>query len=170
VAGATEPSPLTSGLSHPSDPWPLLGQVREFTVRAFHPGVGGPGPSHEGAGVVRVAREDSADAEQVVWLESGRWQSGPLAGIAFHNATLWKRHPGSDVVELSHLRRGGHQPTLLVQLRRESSTSLLSVAPHLCGPDRYLARLTWDSRVLSLSWDVESPADPYRLEWTGRLG
>lgn len=164
---ASEP-PLGSTLPLSSDPWSLLGRVRAFTVRVLYAGGAGH-QSHKGTGVVEITRDAAEGEERVGWHESGRWQRGPLTGIAFHNATLWRRRRGSDVVELSHLRRGVHQPTLLVELRPDSATSLVSVAPHHCGPDRYAARLRWDARALYLTWDVESPTDPYRLEWTGHL-
>lgn len=152
-----------------ADPWSLLGQVRRFTLRVFHPGNGARRLSHEGTGSVAVAPETCGSEERIFWQESGRWEIGQLAGIVFHNATLWRRL-GPDCLELSHLRRGPSQPTLLVELRPSPDPGVwLSASPHLCGPDRYAARLAWDARTLHLTWEVESPTDPYLLEWSGRL-
>lgn len=155
----------------PIDPWPYLSRVRDFTIRIYHPGTGQPRLSHEGNGVVQVEPCSDAGEERVAWQESGCWSGGPLAGISFHTSTLWRRREGMEGLELSHLRRGPAHPTLLVELRPAADHSAwLSTAPHLCGLDRYSARLTCEADVLQLLWEVESPTDPYLLEWTGHPG
>jgi hypothetical protein len=147
-----------------------LTRVARFTVRISYPGTGSPGIRHQGGGEVAVERHLGEAGEAVVWRESGRWEAGPLAGITFHNSTLWRRL-APDRLELSHLRRGVQQPTLLVELRPSADhPAWLSTAPHLCGPDRYTARLTCEPQALDLAWEVQSPTDPYLLEWSGRFG
>lgn len=116
-----------------------------------------------GEGVVEVATAAGA----VTWQERGRWTSGELAGLAFHNAVQWRR-TGPAAIEVSHLRRGAEQPTFLVELR-PGETGWRAVAPHLCGADRYDARLDWTSDALSLEWQVTSPTDPYTLRWSAPL-
>lgn len=161
---------VPSTVSFPDDPWPLLHRVRTSAVKVHAPGQGAPALRHEGRGTVAIETPDAPPDSSITWLESGRWVGGPLRGIAFRNATLWERPAGEVPIRLSHLRRGAGQPTLLVTLRPVSPRCWRSAAPHLCGPDRYAAQLTWDDRTLTLLWEVVSPTDPYLLEWTATFG
>lgn len=147
------------------DPWPLLARVNRCRVQVFRPAdPAGLVLRHEGEGVVEVTATDS----EVTWQERGRWTSGELAGLAFHNAVRWRRR-AADAIEVSHLRRGASQPTFLVELRPEAG-GWRAAAPHLCGPDSYDARLAWTGDHLTLEWQVTSPTDPYTLRWTAPLG
>ncbi len=156
-----------ASLTPATDPWPLLGRVSSFTLQVFDPVAGDP--IHAGAGVVRLEPDRTMPDRQLVWHETGCWQRGPLAGMSFRTSTRWTRAPGEEVLGLSHLRRGAHRPTPLVELH-PGPGEWRSIRPHRCGADRYTARLSWDPRVLRLEWTVESPTDPYRLEWCGHLG
>lgn len=108
-----------------------------------------------------------AGDSEVTWQERGRWTRGELAGLAFHNAVRWRRTDGPGL-EVSHLRRGADRPTFLVELL-PGPGGWSSATPHLCGADRYHARLTWSENDLTLEWEVASPTDPYTLRWTTRL-
>ncbi|HXG43692.1 MAG TPA: DUF6314 family protein [Gemmatimonadales bacterium] len=114
-------------------------------------------PSHRGSGAIAVEHDGTA----VRWHERGRWETGPLAGTAFCNRTRWTMAVENGALELAHERRGS--PVFLVALREERVGLLRSAAPHVCGEDRYTARLRWSPRGLALIWEVAGKRLSYTL-------
>lgn len=134
--------------------WALLHTARAYQVNVLS--LDGQ-LRHTGAGQIVV---ESAEG-RVTWRESGRWETGPLAGIRFHNSTLWERT--GELFTVQHLRRGDRQPTFLARLEQSADGEWRSVAPHLCGEDRYHALIVVRDAELAIEWRVESPSDPYSL-------
>jgi Family of unknown function (DUF6314) len=153
----------------PRHPWPLLRRVRQFSIAVEPRAAAGPRVPHTGIGRLRVEHTTSPATSTLIWREHGRWTSGPLAGLAFRNATAWSRVIGQTGLELSHLRRGDGTPTFLVHLEPGPSGAWVTREPHTCGADLYSAVLEWDAQTLHLSWEVESPSEPYRLRIEARV-
>ena len=150
------------------NPWSLLQSVRHFSIAVETYAEDGPRVSHLGIGRLQVEHATSATASTLIWRESGRWTSGPLAGLSFRNTSSWRRVADQPELALSHLRRGDQAPTFLVTLVPGPSGAWVAREPHACGPDLYYAVLEWGARHLCLSWDVKSPSDPYRLRLEAR--
>lgn len=144
------------------DPWPALASIRRFEILVERTGANG-GPAHSGRGEVRVDQSGS----KLIWYEEGTWIGGPLAGTRFHNVSQWIREPETSTIALSHLRRGKDAPTFLARLSEASPGRWIAEAPHLCGADIYQPTLETRPEGLSLSWEVTSPTDPYRLRFEG---
>jgi hypothetical protein len=134
--------------------WELLRVARTYQVRVLS--LDGQ-LRHTGAGQVVV----ESGPGRITWREAGRWESGALAGIRFHNSTSWARD--GEAFTVQHLRRGDQQPVLLARLEW-SGGGWRSVAPHLCGEDRYHAEIRMVDDGLVIEWRVESPSDPYVME------
>lgn len=153
-----------------STAWTLLHQLRSFAIRIETRTRDGLSLAHAGSGELQVCEVGAPDSGTVIWRETGRWTTGPLAGIRFRNATAWRPLPDGGGIELSHLRRGDDRPTLLARLTPGPGRTWVAAEPHVCGPDRYFASLEWIEDGLRLVWEVESPTDPYRLTLEARRG
>lgn len=145
-----------------ADPWPMLALVRRFSIRVA-PAGGGPLVSHHGSGDIRVETAVSPETSTITWYQTGRWTAGPHSGVHFTNTTAWGRRPDRPSLALSHLRRGPDAPALLAILEPAHPGTWLAVEPHRCGPDIYRPTLEWDRDGLRLTWEVQSPTDPYTL-------
>lgn len=137
--------------------WRLLDHVRRIDLRVDRRTLGET-TTLRGTADVRVERR----GESLVWHERGSWATEPLRGVNFRNTTRWTCVTGSRV-ELSHLRRGAGQATSLVELELVQPGIWHSLQAHACGADRYLATVECRDDRLVLTWEVESPSDPYRL-------
>ena len=103
-----------------------------------------------GLGSVRV---ESLSEHKLIFHEQGRRLDQE---ISFYNTLCWKRE--EDGICLEHLRRGATHPQFLVKLlESEAEYSLQTQAPHLCGKDKYTARLTWNASGIHLEWTVSGP-------------
>jgi len=116
-----------------------------------------------GRGQVEARRETAAD---IVFTETGRFEPNPGATrLSFFNTLRWT--VGADRIALSHLRGGHAAATRLVELRRSPNQNervdLCSIAPHVCGVDRYTASLTVVERGFDLIWRVTGPRKHVRL-------
>jgi hypothetical protein len=150
----------------PPTPWSILLQARHFSLHVVTMGEAGARLEQTGSGQIRVEQREDPDRSTIIWRERGRWTSGPVAGVPFGNSTAWCRPAGAAGLELSHLRRGDHDPTFLVRLQPAAPGVMVSERPHLCGPDSYSALLSWSGTRLELRWDILSPTDPYQLRLT----
>jgi len=162
---ASRPPEITPARS----PWPVLQSVREFSIQILTHTEHGFQTTLLGSGHLQVEHVDARGGAAVVWREKGRWTSGPLAGIPFHNSSEWRGLPETQAIELSHLRRGDASPTFLVRLEPTASGAWASAEPHACGADYYSAILHCNGEGLRLSWDVRSPSDAYRLVFDARI-
>lgn len=152
----------------PPTPWSQLLEVRSFSIQVVTYPDGSPLVSQEGSGRICVESREATASSVIIWRERGRWTTGPLAGISFRNSTAWRKVTGIAGLEISHLRRGDHLPTLLGRLHPHASGQLISETPHQCGLDSYRATLSWSLSRIELRWDVESPSDPYQLRFVAR--
>ncbi|MEM8559552.1 MAG: DUF6314 family protein [Bacteroidota bacterium] len=110
----------------------------------------------EGAGQVTVMHPSE---ETLGFEEAGSWVSGRGQTFPFHNVYRWTRlaEPSSRL-RLEHLRFGVERPVLLFDLAPETPILWRSVAPHVCGDDRYTARLDIEQDQLVLTWIIKGPA------------
>lgn len=130
-----------------------------------------PGPKSRsrwhGKGNARVDATRDADGD---WLfhETGRMQLKParvegksctraVQSFIFRNALRW--HVDDAGIELAHQRFGADHEVALIRLIAGDgdAADLVSAHPHLCGADRYHARLHIVPDGFDLHWQVEGP-------------
>ncbi len=91
----------------------------------------------------------------------------PGAPVAFRNVFRWTPYPGR--IALSHERRGSEAAVWLFDLiAGETPDTLVSAAAHLCGEDRYQARLVLGEDGFELSWTIDGPRKQERLVYRYR--
>lgn len=87
--------------------------------------------------------------------------------IAFSNVYRWSLH--EDRLALFHERRGKAHAVWLFDLTSEANgTALVSHAPHLCGADRYMARLEPQHDGFDLEWRIHGPRKDEHLVYRYR--
>lgn len=118
------------------------------------------------SGVLRAAADPRREADGVRVDEEGRW-TGPRTRLEVRDATRWTRL-GPRRLRLAHLRRGADAPVELGVLRRRGPGVWVAEAPHVCGEDRYRARLDRRGSVVTLAWRVEGPEKAGRVRRTYR--
>ncbi|MEM6782820.1 MAG: DUF6314 family protein [Bacteroidota bacterium] len=134
--------------------WQRIASVRSLHFDAKS--TSATGWTGQGKGQVIVSRP-SDDA--LGFEESGRWTPARGRPFVFHNVYRWTKHTGPPPrVQLEHLRFGIHHPVLLFDLAEETPTLWRSKAPHVCGDDRYTARLDIEPDHLRLTWIIKGPA------------
>lgn len=95
-------------------------------------------------------------------MERGTWRPGDGGDpVAYRAAYRWTRVEGG--LRLAHIRRGPDHPVELGVLAPDGDGGLATVRPHLCGEDRYDARLVVDGPMLRLEWRVRGPSKDQRL-------
>lgn len=141
--------------------WPRLTGVRlllfESSSRA------GTGWDGTGSGLVDV---EQPDPDTVVWLESGTWLGPSGSAVSFSNSYRLRREGRS--LGVSHLRRGRLQPVELVRLDPVGPAEpdqWRAAEPHLCGADRYDARLRVTQEAVLLDWWITGPAKDESLRY-----
>ncbi len=106
----------------------------------------------------------------LTFLESGRFRpEGAAESIAFHNVFRWT--PQADTIVLSHERRGIDAAVWLFDLvtaDHEQGCDLISREAHLCGNDRYQARLTFMAQGFDLEWTIQGPRKDEHLHYRYR--
>lgn len=119
-----------------------------------YPGAGShSGWSGQGHGSVQV----ESQGDIVRFFEQGHFQpAGSCQQVAFTNVYRWEF--AVDRLRLFHERRGTDHAVWLFDLGLdEASGDLLSLDAHLCGADRYLARLTPLIDGFDLQWRITGP-------------
>lgn len=124
--------------------------------------------SGEGNGSVTVVMD--ADAS-VRFTEAGHFRlDAPAArAVPFRNVFRWT--PGSEHIALSHERRGAEAAVWLfdlIEAPAHESTDLVSRDAHLCGDDRYRARLTFMDDGFDLEWTISGPKKDEYLRYRYR--
>lgn len=119
--------------------------------------------SGEGQGSVAVVT--CADAS-VLFSETGHFRlDAPEANaVPFRNVFRWTL--GREHIALSHERRGADAAAWLFDLIAApagESADLISRDAHLCGDDRYRARLTFVDDGFDLEWTISGPKKDERL-------
>jgi hypothetical protein len=89
--------------------------------------------------------------------------NGHARALHFTNAYRWQRT--AERLLLFHERFGTDQPVYLFALITTGSQNMTSHAPHLCGADRYSARLALCPNGLTLDWQIIGPAKDESLAY-----
>jgi len=146
-----------------SSPWPLLRQLRRFTLEIAAYMDGGIDYYLIGAGSLQASEETSSGYSRIVWLQSGAWTAGPRRGLPFRRGLLWRRWTTRPGIQLSPRPRRG-QGTQFRTTFRASEPGVWVAAD---GPGHWpvcqMGSLVWDSASLRLVWEVQRSQDPYRL-------
>ena len=124
--------------------------------------------SGEGHGSVTVAIDAGAS---VRFSESGHFQlDAPGAcAVPFRNVFRWT--PGREHIALSHERRGAEAAVWLFDLiaaPTSESVDLVSREAHLCGDDRYRAKLIFMDDGFDLDWTISGPKKDEHLRYRYR--
>lgn len=124
--------------------------------------------SGKGHGSVAVAID--ADAS-VRFSETGhfRLDAPESRAVPFRNVFRWR--PGSELIALSHERRGADAAVWLFDLIAApagENANLVSREVHLCGDDRYRAKLTFIDGGFDLDWTISGPKKDERLHYRYR--
>lgn len=141
--------------------WDRLANAREVRFRARWEDGSGDTRRGSGHGSVTV-EEEEGDLPGLRVREEGVWEPGRGRELRFLNRYRWTR--GADGLGLEHLRRGAGRPVFLVELVSDGDGGLVSREPHLCGEDRYRARVRLVEGGVSLSWRILGPKKRQRLE------
>ncbi|MGB8711894.1 MAG: DUF6314 family protein, partial [Onishia taeanensis] len=113
--------------------------------------------SGEGYGSVTVSEDDQVRCFHVRFHEEGHFAlAGQSREVAFRNVYRWELE--EDRLRLFHERRGREAAVWLFDLiEAEDGSGLVAAAPHLCGEDRYTARLAVNSDGFALDWRIQGP-------------
>nr|WP_163503795.1 DUF6314 family protein [Halomonas socia] len=120
--------------------------------------------SGSGEGSVGV----SQDADGLRFHEQGRFRlDRGGAAVAFRNVYRWALH--DDRLGLYHERRGkAHAVWLFDLVSAAEGDGLVARDDHLCGDDRYSARLTLHDDGVDLDWRISGPRKDERLYYRYR--
>jgi len=122
-----------------------------------------------GHGEGRVTVTTDAD-DSVVFTENGRFHPAiapDAPPVSFRNVFRWTFL--GDRVGLAHERRGAEAAVRLFDLAPGDTPDIwLSCHDHLCGDDRYRARLVVTPRGFDLRWTIEGPRKDEHLHYRYR--
>ncbi|MDR5904191.1 DUF6314 family protein [Franzmannia qiaohouensis] len=120
--------------------------------------------SGSGQGSVRIAR----DPDGLRFHEQGRFRlDRGDAEVAFRNVYRWALH--DEHIGLYHERRGKAHAVWLFDLVTSAEEGVLVARDaHLCGDDRYSARLTLRDDGVDLDWRISGPRKDERLYYRYR--
>lgn len=89
--------------------------------------------------------------------ETGRfWPQAAVRGLSFSNCYRWE--PSATAVALHHERFGHRHPVHLLSLVADGPDALVSAQAHVCGADRYRARIALCENGFDLYWQITGPA------------
>lgn len=141
--------------------WACLPRIRQFAFRASN----GPGSATDwnGRGEGRVQVTPWQDG----WCfeEAGHYVTPQGQRLAMRNRYGWQRGEGG--IRLCHLRYAS--PVPLFELRPVTMDIWQSSEPHLCGADRYQARLLCRDDGFDLSWQIQGPRKNEQLAYCYRI-
>jgi hypothetical protein len=130
----------------------------------------GPGSrcGWSGTGQGQVIAAYDADAS-LTFTEAGHFQLAPTPerptppSVPFRNVFRWRLQ--EEGLALSHERRGPAAAVWLFDLVADPfrETEFLSRKAHLCGDDRYRARLSLVEQGVDLVWHIQGPGKNERL-------
>lgn len=153
-------SPIEQTTEPITDLWQRLHQVRSLHFVAHSKSA--TGWNGEGTGAVTVTI--SADPV-LVFSEAGLWVSAEGHQLRFKNVFRWTRLT-FDTLRLEHLRFGADRPVMLFDLMAIAPNQWRSIEPHLCGSDRYSAKLEVLEPHLCLQWTIVGPHKQERIDYT----
>ncbi|MEL7168398.1 MAG: DUF6314 family protein [Bacteroidota bacterium] len=134
--------------------WQRIATIRSLYFDAKSTSATGWTGRGKGQVIVSQPSDDALGFE-----ESGLFTPGRGEPFVFHNVYRWTRNADtSPLIQLEHLRFGVNHPVLLFDLAPETPTLWRSTAPHVCGDDRYTARLDIEPDHLRLTWIIKGPA------------
>ncbi len=82
--------------------------------------------------------------------------AGQQREVAFRNVYRWELE--EDRLRLFHERRGREAAVWLFDLvEATDGSALVAAEPHLCGADRYTARLELTADGFALDWRIQGP-------------
>lgn len=142
--------------------WRRLATVREVRLRARWTDPGGEERSGGGRGTVTVEAEEGGARRRLRTVEEGVWEPEPGRTLPFRTRHRWTLTARG--LELEHLRRGLGRPVFLVRLVPAGHGELASRVPHVCGEDRYRARVAVRDHGVSLVWRIRGPEKRQCLE------
>lgn len=133
--------------------WKRLLQVNKLKLRAesFQPRK----KSWRGNARVLVVLSE-IDRGNLVFSESGEWDSAEKPKIKFFNVYRWRRIQ-NDNLELAHLRNGADSPVHLLDFKQMAKTEWISEKPHVCREDLYAAVLLIEEDAVRLKWTIDGP-------------
>lgn len=141
--------------------WERLSAVRRVRFRARWRNARGEEREAEGDGSARVEYREG-DPATIVTVEEGVWEPVPGSVVRFRGGYRWTRE-GSGI-RLEHVRRGRARAVFLAELiPGPGGRFLRSRWPHLCGDDRYEARLRATREGVWLDWHVRGPHESQHL-------
>lgn len=113
--------------------------------------------SGEGSGSVTVSEDDQARCSHVRFHEEGHFAlAGQSQELAFRNVYRWELE--EDRLRLFHERRGREAAVWLFDLvEAQDGNGLVAAEAHLCGEDRYTARLEINADGFTLDWRIQGP-------------
>ena len=141
--------------------WDRLKTVQHLNLHAKSHSKQETGWNGVGKGDVLVIKENETT---LVFQERGAWQIREAQEIAFSNTFRWTLDRSAGMISLEHLRLGPEQPTFLLHLIQQTENTLVSLEPHLCNQDVYLATASWDSDAIHLSWRITGPKKNETIE------
>ena len=118
------------------------------------------GVQREGSGTVTIHRPDPLT---IVWEETGTWRGPAGSPTHYRDRLRWERQDARGLLVLHHARRGDTAPVHLGDLAPGPDGIWRSLAPHLCGADRYDSALTVEGSDLVVAWRVEGPRKQYAM-------
>ncbi|MES1924977.1 DUF6314 family protein [Salinisphaera sp. T31B1] len=146
------------------DLWRRLPSVRRLTFSA----TAGPDSvtGWTGTGLADVVCEEAGDGLR--FIETGRFTLVDTTHpLTFHNVFHWRAAPGR--VALAHERFGRDAPVWLFDLIAAAPGELTAAESHLCGNDRYDARLRLVDDGFDLRWTISGPRKDETLAYRYRF-
>lgn len=141
--------------------WQRLTRLRELRFASTPGADSHTGWAGEGRADVRV---EPIGADCLRLIESGRFQpAGSARPLAFSNVYRWQW--AGDELRLSHERFGVEQPVFLLALVADGPDHMTSQTAHLCGADRYAAKLRLTEAGFTLDWRITGPVKDERLHY-----
>ncbi|MES1948062.1 hypothetical protein C84B14_11961 [Salinisphaera sp. C84B14] len=125
-----------------------------------------PGPgSHTGwAGHGEAEVAVSVDADGLRFHESGQFTPAATGtALSFRNVYRWVVH--DDRIALWHERFGCEAAVWLFDLVAAAPDELIAAERHLCGEDRYDARLRLVEHGFELGWSITGPRKDEKLAY-----
>ena len=146
--------------------WSHLHQIQSLTFVAQSSAQ--TGWNGRGRGRVQV---ESVNDQCLLFHERGFWEPEEGRSLRFRNVFRWSWVPDSNSLRLEHLRFGAAHPVLLFDLVQVEPQVWRSLAPHDCGADQYVARLTQGDQGISVHWTVTGPRkqEAIAYQYSGHL-
>ena len=134
--------------------WNKLQKVKNLKFVACSTIKSNLGWNGEAIGDVCVTREN---CDTLVFNEQGWWSGDNDQKSHFTNVFCWTLDQTSNVIALSHLRRGPENPVYLFQLKPLTDNTLSASEAHRCGQDTYFAHAELHRECIQFTWFIKGP-------------